>query len=257
MEKIRIKDINFENLILLPYESSESQLFTDVNKKHLYKIYNDEISKKNKSINLYRLSNMEEIKGVIWPTHIITNGKKHEKEVVEGCIMPYKDNTTQLVNVFDHYNQDVFDKLMFDNSMILRNVHNSGLIIGDVSVYNSLFDKKLNSYICDFDSIKTDERNFSVSGLCMWYFRNREIEAVQINENFDRFSMLLNYLYMVFKRTPESISERLYDEKKEQIPVLNDMEEIVYYLKDRSINIPYIPYLDEMLTVDNEKIKKY
>lgn len=242
MNRIKFTSINFNSLEeLTMLNSSEDRMFVDNDKKNLYKIYNLSISK-NKTINLLKIEKCNPIENVIWP-HTFIYQKSINKAV--GCIMPYILGTINLREYFQYFKDEKqLDNLVKNASNTLKNIHKQGIVMGDVSFYNILFDSQYNHYFCDFDSIKTDDHNYDVSGVVSWHFQDN-MDNVTIDENFDRFSMLLSYLDLIFEDDIENVCEYDYDAKSEVFPILKDSKRLVLELKNKKKDIPNIPYLNE------------
>lgn len=253
MKKISIKDLDFSKLTYKNYYNEESDIYID-NKKiyKLFKIFDyKELVNKEKKIEI--LNNKKLDKNIIIPDTIIT-----QNGCFIGCGMDYIKNSNQLFD-FRKYCNDInklFDILKRISYILENNIHKNNIIVCDLSFSNIIIDKNFNSYFIDFDSCFVDniEQN-TIASLLFYYYKYRKVK-IDINKNMDNLSLILNTLYIIFKKKINEISEFEYDELKEQIYFLEEIKELFIELKKQDRNIPNVPYISEFIKKkENYKFK--
>lgn len=250
MEKISIRDLDFNKLTYKNYHNEESDIYIGDNK--LYKLFKyfdyEQLENKEKKIEL--LNNKDLDKRIIIPDIIIT-----QNDCFRGCGMDYIDNTIQLFDYKKHYSDlNNFMKIVNSVSNVLENsIHKNNIVVCDLSFSNIIIDEKLNPYFIDFESCSIDNIEPEViSTLVYYYYRHRKIK-ININKNIDKLSLILYILYIIFRKKIENISLYEYDELKEQIYFLEELKELFLELKKQERFIPDVPYISEFI----KKKEKY
>lgn len=250
MKKISIRDLDFNKLTYKDYYNEESDIYIGNNK--LYKLFKsfdyEELENKEKKIEILNNKNLD--KSIIIPDIIIT-----QNDCFRGCGMDYIDNTRQLFSYKKHYNDlNNFMKIVNFVSNVLENsIHKNNIVVCDLSFSNIIIDEELNPYFIDFDSCSVDNiKTQVIASLLSYYYKYRKV-TIDINQNMDRLSLILNTLYIIFRKKIENISLYEYDELKEQIYFLEELKELFLELKKQERFIPDVPYISEFI----KKEEKY
>ena len=78
---------------------------------------------------------------------------------------------------------------------------------------------------------------------------------IDINENSDRLSLLLEFLQVIYILATYEINNDYYDYYT-YINTLNNIKPIFKDIMNQEKDIGEIPYLDELITLDNYKINR-
>ncbi len=251
MDKINIKDINLSSLERLSQQGTKSTIYRDGNRciKILDRFLDEE--KEDLFKKFLEMDGMS-IDGVLFPKELIVNGDK-----LEGYIMDYFNSSIPLSDRFMVRYVDC--KLLFDYvykaSKILREIHNNGIVCQDLSFENILVDINGNVKFCDLDgcSYKGSLSPF-ISVLMKRFFIDYRKEKIIVSPNLDRISMMLSFFFLMYAKEIQKLSKKEYHRLSDEIVTLDKMRAYANRLVDRNCNIGEIPYLDEMINLDDDKV---
>ncbi len=246
MEKINLDDIDFSKLTKLKNQGTKSIIYRDKNIcfkifKYLYDDEKEALYKK--FLEIEGIS----IKDVLLPKSLIMKNDKLQGYTMEN----FKDS----MSLFDYFTstryvncKDIlaaFEK----SSLILRDIHNTGIICQDLSFDNILIDKWGNIKYCDIDGCYYN-KNMSpfISALLKSFlidFKNES--SCNISKNTDRLSLMLSFFYLMFAKELQTVTKKKYNLLSTNIKTLKNMREYANVLVDVKSNIPKIPYIDELI----------
>ena len=250
MEQIKLKDINLNSLKKLEQQGTKSTIYRNGTSciKMLDGFYEEE-----KDALFKKFLDMEglEIDNVLLPKElIVSNGK------LEGYTMDYFPSVS-LNSKFEVRQVDT--KVLFDYvykaSKILREIHRNGIICQDLSFENILVDDNGNVKFCDLDgcSYKDNVSPF-VSLIMKRYFIDYRKEQLLLCTNLDRVGMMLSFFYIVYAKELQKLNRKSYSKLAEKSNTLEEMRKYANLLLDRSNPVPAIPYLDELIWLDDDLV---
>lgn len=245
MELLNFDDINYDKLKKLnSNNTTESTLFYD--DKVIYKIYKNFIESYRKKKKILLLNDGESISNVIIPDKLILDGI-----FTLGCGMKYIKNA----NTFRKYKNSIsFILLLYLISLSLKKIHNDprNIVIGDLHFDNIIIDGELNHYFIDIDSCMINgilpER---ISNIIMCYVQNRGNFSFDVSRETDKLSMFLAMIEAMFNKDIDRVSVYEYDKKIDEIYTLKNMREYFLKIKNTKGCIPDIPYLDELISIND------
>ena len=253
MEKININDIDFSTLQKSKNQGTKSILYE--NGDFCIKILNSLYDKEKKE--LYRkFLEMDgiSINGVILPkTLIVLNDK------LEGYIMDNFKNSTNLIDYFGcnrYVNcKDIF-KAVKKTSLILKSIHENGIICQDLSFDNILIDINGNIKYCDIDGCTYKDFTSPFLSLLLkrFLFDYRKENDCCISKNMDRISLMLSFYLIVYTNEIQKISKKKYDMLSNNIVTLENMKKYAKALVNKKISLHEIPYLDELIDDNDDYI---
>ena len=250
MEQIKLKDINLNSLKKLEQQGTKSTVYRNGTSciKMLDGFYEEE-----KDALFKKFLDMEglEIDNVLLPKElIVSNGK------LEGYTMDYFPS----VSLNDKLEvRQVDTKVLFDYvykaSKILREIHRNGIICQDLSFENILVDDNGNVKFCDLDgcSYKDNVSPF-VSLIMKRYFIDYRKEQILLCTNLDRVGMMLSFFFVVYAKELQKLNRKSYSKLAEKSNTLEEMRKYANALLDRSNPVPAIPYLDELIWLDDDLV---
>lgn len=250
MEQIKLKDINLNSLKKLEQQGTKSTIYRNGTSciKMLDGFYEEE-----KDALFKKFLDMEglEIDNVLLPKElIVSNGK------LEGYTMDYFPSVS-LNSKFEVRQVDT--KVLFDYvykaSKILREIHRNGIICQDLSFENILVDDNGNVKFCDLDgcSYKDNVSPF-VSLIMKRYFIDYRKEQILLCTNLDRVGMMLSFFFIVYAKELQKLNRKSYSKLAEKSNTLEEMRKYANLLLDRSNPVPAIPYLDELIWLDDDLV---
>lgn len=250
MEQIKLKDINLNSLKKLEQQGTKSTVYRNGTSciKMLDGFYEEE-----KDALFKKFLDMEglEIDNVLLPKElIVSNGK------LEGYTMDYFPSVS-LNSKFEVRQVDI--KVLFDYvykaSKILREIHRNGIICQDLSFENILVDDNGNVKFCDLDgcSYKDNVSPF-VSLIMKRYFIDYRKEQLLLCTNLDRVGMMLSFFFVVYAKELQKLNRKSYSKLAEKSNTLEEMRKYANLLLDRSNPVPAIPYLDELIWLDDDLV---
>ena len=250
MEQIKLKDINLNSLKKLEQQGTKSTVYRNGTSciKMLDGFYEEE-----KDALFKKFLDMEglEIDNVLLPKElIVSNGK------LEGYTMDYFPSVS-LNSKFEVRQVDT--KVLFDYvykaSKILREIHRNGIICQDLSFENILVDDNGNVKFCDLDgcSYKDNVSPF-VSLIMKRFFIDYRKEQLLLCTNLDRVGMMLSFFFIVYAKELQKLNRKSYSKLAEKSNTLEEMRKYANLLLDRSNPVPAIPYLDELIWLDDDLV---
>lgn len=250
MEQIKLKDINLNSLKKLQQQGTKSTIYRNGTSciKLLDGFYEEE-----KDALFKKFLDMEglEIDNVLLPKElIVSNGK------LEGYTMDYFPSVS-LNDKFEvrHVDTKVLFDYVYKASKILREIHRNGIICQDLSFENILVDDNGNVKFCDLDgcSYKDNVSPF-VSLIMKRYFIDYRKEQILLCTNLDRVGMMLSFFYIVYAKELQKLNRKSYSKLAEKSNTLEEMRKYANLLLDRSNPVPAIPYLDELIWLDDDLV---
>ena len=257
MEKINFKDIDFSTFQKSSIQGTKSTIYKnkEVAIKILDKFYPEEKEE------LYRkLLDMDgiTIDKVLLPKDIILKDHK-----LYGYTMDYFQDSIPLLDYFGSTRyvncNDIFEAIK-KSSLILRDIHQNGIICGDLSFDNILINREQEIKYCDMDGcFYRHHQGPFISILLKTFLIDYRHEKVEISENIDQISMMLSFYLLLYSKELQELSKREYNQLLKHITTLQNMDGYAKRLIDRTKKIPEIPYLDELIDefddylIDREK----
>ena len=250
MEQIKLKDINLNSLKKLQQQGTKSTIYRNGTSciKLLDGFYEEE-----KDALFKKFLDMEglEIDNVLLPKElIVSNGK------LEGYTMDYFPSVS-LNDKFEvrHVDTKVLFDYVYKASKILREIHRNGIICQDLSFENILVDDNGNVKFCDLDgcSYKDNVSPF-VSLIMKRYFIDYRKEQILLCTNLDRVGMMLSFFFIVYAKELQKLNRKSYSKLAEKSNTLEEMRKYANLLLDRSNPVPAIPYLDELIWLDDDLV---
>ena len=250
MEQIKLKDINLNSLKKLEQQGTKSTVYRNGTSciKMLDGFYEEE-----KDALFKKFLDMEglEIDNVLLPKElIVSNGK------LEGYTMDYFPSVS-LNSKFEvrHVDTKVLFDYVYKASKILREIHKNGIICQDLSFENILVDDNGNVKFCDLDgcSYKDNVSPF-VSLIMKRYFIDYRKEQLLLCTNLDRVGMMLSFFFVVYAKELQKLNRKSYSKLAEKSNTLEEMRKYANLLLDRSNPVPAIPYLDELIWLDDDLV---
>ncbi len=248
LKNIDIKEIDFSKLYEINcLANSEGNIYHD--KKYFYKIYTKMpsyiIKRKELKINMLDGYDIENV--------ILPKGKLKLNSKFKGIYSDYIKNSHSLYD-FKKQNNKLSDYLKIINecTTTLKNIHENEIVVLDLSFDNIIFDKNYKHYFIDFESCSLNNVvGDKIPLLTQDYIKYRQCDY-EVDYNFDRLSMLLCFIFSIFYKEIFEIDEYEYDKLSEKIKTLKNMKKIFVELKKRYKDLPYIPYMDELIEKDEQ-----
>lgn len=252
MDKININDINFNKIKMINTEATQSIIYRDI--KYYYKIFKYYNHRDSLMLNyLFRELDGINIEGLLLPKYLITDNNN-----ICGYITDNVGAKSLDMIYTENKNLDCkkFFEIMKKASILLKKLHEEKIVVCDFNISNILVDKKHNIYLCDIESFKykgvTSDYVSKLLFLFTYEYRN---EMIDINENSDRLSLLLEFLQVIYILATYEINNDYYDYYT-YINTLNNIKPIFKDIMNQEKDIGEIPYLDELITLDNYKINR-
>ena len=242
MKIIDIRDINFKKLELLEVFSSESTLYFD--NEQVYKLYDKhevDVSKQ-KQEKILLLNECALPSNVVVPNTLIQNDN-----LMYGCIMKYIKNSKPLIK---YKNENVFLKLLYEVSQSLSIIHNDArnIVVGDLHLNNILIDNNQNHFYVDIDSCMINGiREDRLPRNLMQYLINRSHYDIRASKETDKLCMILSIINALFDKDIDCLSMEEYDRKTIQTNMPIKLREVIIDIKNNKHDIPYVPYLHEII----------
>ena len=250
MDKIKLKDVNFDSFEMLAQQGTKSSIYRNGNRciKMLDRLYDDE-----REDVFRKFLDMEgiEIDGVILPKELIVD---------EGKLKGYTMDYFSAIPLTDKFSvryvdtKELFDYI-FKASKILREIHRNDIICQDLSFENILVDVDGNIKFCDLDgcSYKGSHSPF-ISVIMKRFFLDYRKEQMRLEPNLDRISMMLSFFFLMYAKEIQRLSKKEYHKLSDRIITLDKMKDYANRLVDKKCNIGEIPYLDEIISLDDNVV---
>ena len=251
MEQIKLNDINFHSLQKLKHQGTKATLYRDGNVcfKILDGLYDDE-----KELLYKKLLDMEGIRinNVLLQKKLIVKGGK-----LQGYTMDYFHNSIPLSDKFSVRYVD--SKKLFDYvlkaSKILRTIHSNNIICQDLSFENILVNDNGNVAFCDLDGCSYDGHIAPFISILMKRFLiDYRDEKILLSSNLDRISMLISFYYLIYAKEIQCLTKKQYHKLSDKITTLENAKMYANMLVDRNNPIGQVPYLDELIDLNDDCI---
>lgn len=251
MEKIQFKDIDFLKLQKLQQQGTKASLYRD---GHIcYKIL-DGLYAEEKEELYKKLLDMDGIKieNVLLPKQLIVQENK-----LQGYAMDYFYDSMPLSDKFMVRYVDCrkLFNYVIKASKILKNIHSHGIICQDLSFENILVTEDGKVAFCDLDGC-TYENHIApfISLLMKRFWVDYRDERIPLSDNLDRISMMISFYYLIFLKELQNLTKREYNKLSDKIITLENSRKYANELVDKTISIGDIPYLDELIDIDDDYI---
>ena len=250
MNKINYQDIDFNELIKLNIESSESIIYVDKKRKRLYKIFktNDIGEWLIKSEKLDMLVQKKHIKRMIVPdTKIIDCGN------FIGSVEEYI-NGVDLSDIFKKYNNinDIMG-IFIKSSIALEEIHKVVIVVADVHAGNIRIDEKGNPYYLDaLSCVIGDKENNMISYLLYDYLKEKGIQIQKVTKEMDKLSFMLMTYTLLCQNTFDETKELDFNSRFERLKYLKNLLGIFELIESSEDNID-VPYLHEIIKPNHTK----
>lgn len=251
MIKIEKGDINFRDLYKIDCQGTNSTIYTDGTTcfKILDKTHPDE--KKGIYEKFSDLSG-EKIDGVIMPEDFI-----FDRGEFIGYTMPYFANSMPLSDRFFTRQVDLkkLSEALTKTSIIMRKLHDKGVMCQDFSFENVLINNKGEVVYCDLDSCYFNgHESLYISYLLKRFMIDYRGDLVVRGENTDRISMMISYYYLMFALELQKVSQRKFLRMSEDVETVYNSVDVANMFIDRSEVIGDVPYLDELISANDTGI---
>lgn len=251
MQEIKMKEIDLPTLRKLQNQGTNSTVYTDG--KMCYKFLDGLYP--NEKRDLYRkFLDMDgiEIDHVLLPKDLIIKDGE-----LNGYTMQYFQDSMPLSDKFlrRYFNCQELFEYVEKASKILRNIHNQDIFCQDLSFENILIDKEGNIAFCDIDGC-TYKNHISpfYSILFKEFLVDYRKSKVSSFEDVDKISMILSFYLILYGELLQKISRRQYDILANNIHTLENLREVFNMLIDKKVKISNIPYLDEVIDLNDNYI---
>ncbi len=252
MEKIKLGDIDFSKLKKCSIQGTTSTMYKSDDK--CIKIL-DKFTEEEKN-NLYlKLLDMNGIKidNLMMPIElIIQNGK------LEGYTT---ENFKNSINIYDKFinpryvNVKEILNALKKASLILREIHENGIIVQDLSFDNILIDNTGNVKFIDIDACNYNEHVTNIIPLLLKrYMIDYRNDCVIISKNTDRLSMLLATFSLLYLMEVQRITKRKYMTLASNINTVENLHDTYITLSSKKKKIGELEYLDEFIDENDDFI---
>ena len=86
------------------------------------------------------------------------------------------------------------------------------------------------------------------------YFIDYRKEQLLLCTNLDRVGMMLSFFFIVYAKELQKLNRKSYSKLAEKSNTLEEMRKYANALLDRSNPVPAIPYLDELIWLDDDLV---
>ena len=251
MEIIKLGDINFNAFEKLRYQGDNSTIYTngDICVKRL-----EDLTKEEKDDMKRKLMEMADISVVdaLLPKGLVLDG-----DVLDSIIIANFKNSK---NFFERFGRSRFVDIaeIFSAvkraSLILRELHENGIVCQDLTFSNILIDSEENIKYCDMDSCCYNGIYSPYSSLLLERFMIgfRREKKYCVTKNTDRLSLFLSFIQFLYSKEMQKISIRKYQELSDKLKTLENCKQYFEILIDKRNPIPQIPYMDELIDDSDE-----
>ena len=254
MEIVKLNDIDLSNLEKSRFQGSTSTIYknNDTCIKMLDKLFPEE-----KEIIYRKFLAMDGIKldDVLLPKVLILKDDK-----LVGYTMDNFKDSMPLLDYFGrsrHVNcKDIFTAVK-KASLILRDIHSSGIICQDLTFDNILIDNSGNIKYCDIDSCCYNGymNNFISVLLNRFLFDYRKEDGCKLSINIDRISFLLSFCLLVYNSELSMVYKSKYNRMlTDNVETLKNIKEYINVLNDKSKALIEVPYMDEVICDSDDYI---
>lgn len=249
MNKINYHDIDFNELIKLNVESSESSIYVDKKRKRLYKIFKtrDLTELFDKSEKLDLLVQKNHIRMIVPDTKIINYG------CFVGTVEEYI-NGVDLSDIFKKYDNinDIMG-IFIKSSIALEEIHKEEIVVADVHSGNIRIDENGNPYYLDALSCCIgDKENNMISYLLYDYLKEKGIQIQKVTKEMDKLSFMLMTYTLLCQNTFDETKELDFNSRFTRLKYLKNLLGIFELIESSEDNID-VPYLHEIIKPNHTK----
>lgn len=234
MESIDVASLDLISLDIISEPCNVATVYTDY--ERAYKIYDrSSIDSELKSLKIDILSSVS-MKGLILPKQKII-GKNvigYSMDYINGNrITQLNLKTSELLQLFKNI------------SDLLKYYHRHGIILADLNISNILIKTLDEIYFCDVDSCKILDLPYEgIPFLTKYCLDKLGINDLKVDENFDRLSLYLIFLYVILDKANIFSIPKCELYKKLEEKGIEKQKVFIKYLKG---NINSFPYLGDIL----------
>lgn len=248
MEKIDINNLDKKFLINTRRDTDFYVLDND-----FFKAFNDLDDSESqlleeKVVTLNKLN----IKNVLLPKKIVVSGSN-----CVGYSTSYIDNSKSLAKKFGSNYINTYEYFIIINeiSKTLRKIHEKGVIYQDLHFENIILDKNFNHYFCDIDGVDyLDFPSENVSDNLYRFICEYKNFDLKVDQNTDRLSMLISFMNVLVGKTFYRLTKQELNSLFENLNTLSNLEELIFTLKNKGSDIPFVPYLDDVIDLSDKII---
>lgn len=251
MEIIKLGDINFNAFEKMCYQGNNSTIYTngDICIKRLEDLTQEEkVSMKCKLI---------EMEGVSVADALLPKGLVLDGDILDSIIIANFKNSK---NFFERFGRTRYVDCaeMFSAvkkaSLILREIHENGMVCQDLTFSNILIDAEGNIKYCDMDSCYYNGIYSPYSSMLLERFMIsfRKEKEYRMTKNTDRLSLFLSFIQLLYAKEIQKISSRKYQELSSRLKTLENCKKYFEILVNKRNPIPQIPYMDELIDDDDK-----
>lgn len=241
MEVINYNELDFSKLKKLDVLSSESDIYTDKDKKHVYKIFKTDLAIYEltlKSEKLKLLENKKMMNSIVVPSAKIVGRS------LVGIREDYIDGV-DLCDAKESYTDKQLLSVLLNISKDLEQMHKDKIIVSDLNFGNIRLDKQMNHHFLDVLSYSIDKIPPNAISYILSEYLKKHKKNISPSKNTDKISYLMLAIQLFTDKCFFDITDYDFDKKAEQIKDLELLREMYedlrnYYVKD-------VPYLHELI----------
>lgn len=244
MEVINYDDIDFNELTKLDVISSESDIYAckdENNEIKIYKFFKPvldiyELTLKSEKLNL--LEKRKVIDSIVLPDAKIINPSLCgiREGYIEGIDLSYAKAV---------YEDEEIIPILLNISIDLKKIHENGIIMSDMNFGNIRIDNNNHHHFLDVLSYSIDNiPSNAVSQITLDYLKKNR-KKLSTSKNNDKIAFLILTIQLFIDKYFYDITDYDFDNKKEKLRQLRDLEEIYYDLKNGYVKDT--PYLHELI----------
>ncbi len=245
MEIIELNDINLDELEKYKVQGTKSTVYHDG--EYCIKIL-DGLHPYEKEILYKKLLEMDGmiLDDVLMPKDLIV----HNGQLAGYTMNDFKNS----VNILDYLTSTRYIdckyilKVVKEASLILKKIHEYGIICQDLSFDNILIDEDGNIKYSDIDGCAFKDYNSPYMSVLLKRFLidYRKDKLCYVTKNMDRISFMLSFYYVIYLRELQKLSEKKYHSLSDNISTLENCREYANMLLGFR-TLPEVPYLDELI----------
>ena len=251
MDIIQKKDIDFSKLEKMSHNGVNSDIYIDGDK--CIKIFKG-LPDIEKYCIQEKFSDME---GIKIKNALLPNGLIIEDGKLEGTVTDYFKNSQTFYNHFLS-GQYVDVKKMFaavkEASLILREIHENGIICQDLNFDNILIDNNGVVKYVDFEGCSFRENNAGCISLLIkrYLIDYKKAKLLLVSKRLDRVSLFLSFIVIGYLKELQKLNYKQYHALSDQFKTFDNMRYHGNLLLERGNYIPDVPYLDELIDDNDE-----
>ena len=246
MEKINLNDFDFSNNYIKE-PGFENGIVYSNDKERIKMLLN--IPYEDKEILLEKLETIEKLNvdGVILPKTLIMY-----EGYLDGYIMEYPLRAKSFDKMFtSHPYEDIRQMLIAIKraSLVVRNMHKNNIVANDISLNNFVMDINGNVFFTGIETSSYDTYSYPyISKFLKDFIGNKEID---ITKDTDKLLLVLNAIYLFYLKDIRKLSKIRYRKISKDIQSLQNIEKYAMGLRKKNIDIEQLPYIDELLDLND------